>query len=95
MQIDDANLTPRQRQQIAAALGQDPGAVMVRCEAPGCTRQMALADAYSMALVYRMPGRGRAPYQCPQEQHFACSHVHAKAAMLACLQTHIEQGDHA
>lgn len=73
----------------------DPSAQLVVCEAPGCPAQIPLSRAYSMAIVYRMPGPGKLPYQCPYEQHFACCHAHAKLAALACLQSHIEAGDYA
>lgn len=92
--IDTTQLSPRQAMQVAAALGHDPSLVMIRCEAAGCPAIIRLADAFSMAVVYRMPGRGKAPFQCPAEQHFACSHAHAKQALLACLNGHIEAGDH-
>lgn len=93
--MDYSSMTPRQAAQVAKALGEDPSQVPVRCEAPGCTAVKPLGEMFSMAVVYRMPGAGKAPYQCSQEQHFGCSHNHAKSALLACLESHIEQGDHA
>lgn len=72
----------------------DPSLQLTPCEAPGCTVSRRLGEMFSMAVVYRMPGAGKRPYQCPDEQHFGCCHAHAKAALLACLDHHIEQGDH-
>ena len=75
----------------AHALGHaDSSALLVACEAPGCPRSVTVADAFSLALVYRMPGRGVSAFQCRDEQHFGCSHDHAVQAMLACLRDHIE-----
>lgn len=87
--------TNKQNMQIAAILGNDPSQVLITCEAPGCSKQIALANACSMAVVYRMPGFGHAPYQCGDEQHFGCCHEHAILALLSCLFSHIEAGDHA
>lgn len=83
--------------QIAESLGLDPStAVSVRCEAPGCGVLVPLGQAFSMAVVYRMPGPGApGPYQCAAQQHFGCSHACARAAVLLCLDTHIEGGPHA
>lgn len=58
------------------------------CEA--CNKVTPESQTYSLALVYRMPGPGITAFQCPAEQHFACSHECAVAAMQACLKEHIE-----
>lgn len=76
-------------------MAEDPSSTVLDCEAEGCGKQIALADACSMAIIYRMPGRGKSPYQCIHEQHFGCSHEHAVLALLQCLFDHIESGDHA
>ena len=75
----------------AHALGHtDDEQLYIACEAPGCSNSVTVKDAYSMAIVYRMPGRDVPGFQCAEEQHLGCSHAHAKAAMLACLSEHIE-----
>lgn len=68
----------------------DDEQVMIACEAPGCERSVLAAEVYSLALVYRIPGRGVPAFQCSEEQHFGCSHEHAVAAVAACLRNHIE-----
>lgn len=93
MTSDD--LTVLQRQRIAAALRQDPSAIPVKCEAPGCATVKPLGQMFSLLIWYPMPGPGKAPYMCAHEQHYGCSHEHARAAVLACLDSHIEGGDHA
>lgn len=75
----------------AKALGHaDDETLLIQCEAPGCTVSVPVAAVYSLAVVYRMPGRGVPAFQCAEEQHFGCSHEHARAAMLVCLDEHIE-----
>lgn len=63
-----------------------------------CGASVPLAQLHSIAIVYRMPGSlGSAmypAYQCPAEQHFACSHDHAAQAAQACLTEHIAYGPH-
>ena len=94
MDISQANHLQKMR--IAVILGEDPSAVIIPCEAKGCTVQKPLGQMFSMAIDYRMPGGKipKSPYQCPNEQHFGCSHEHAMLALLQCLFTCIEQGDH-
>lgn len=75
----------------AHALGHtDSLTLLVQCEAPGCSASVPVAEVYSLALIYRMPGRGIPAFQCADEQHFGCTHDHAVAAMQACLTRHIE-----
>ena len=93
--MDYSQLTPRQAARVAEAIGEDPSAVPIQCEAPGCLSVAPLGNMYSMAIIYRMPGPGKAPYQCPNEQHYGCTHDHAVLAMLGCLRAHIASGDHA
>lgn len=54
-----------------------------------CGAQTLEGDTFSLALVYRKPGRDIAAFQCPNEQHYACSHEHAVQAVMACLSEHI------
>ena len=88
------NWTPLVARRIAEAIGADPDAVPIPCEAPGCTAVRPHGEMFSMWVVYGMPGPGKAPYYCAREQHYGCTHDHAKAALLACLEGHIEMGDH-
>jgi hypothetical protein len=60
-----------------------------------CGKIVPLNDLHSLAVVYRMPGPGGTAYQCPNEQHYACSHEHAVLAVVACLTSHIELGPYA
>lgn len=94
--MDISQATHLQKMRIAAILGQDPSSVIIPCEAKDCTVQKPLGHMFSMATDYRMPGgeTPKSPYQCPQEQHFGCTHEHAMLALLQCLFTCIEQGDH-
>lgn len=87
-------LTPRAGCAAAHALGGDPDAVPVPCEVPGCGVVKPHGQMFSMWVVYGMPGLGMPPYHCPSIQHYGCSHEHAKAALLACLNSHIESGAH-
>lgn len=80
--------------QVYAAMGNDPSQVPVKCEAPDCDVIQPLSQMFSMAVVYRMPGYNVPPYQCENEQHFGCTHEHAMIALLKCLFTHIEDGEH-
>ena len=77
----------------------DPDERMQICEV--CGKEQPLKHCYSLALVYRMPGylfeenRGAGAYQCPDDQHFACSHEHAFLAAMFCYFEHIHTGPHA
>lgn len=82
------------RQKIAEIMQLDPSAIEVFCDAPGCSTKKPLGEMCSMAIVYRMPGPGTSPYQCPLEQHYGCCHEHAMLAMLVCLVRDIEAGPH-
>jgi len=92
MQVEE--LPVHARQKIAEIMRLDPSTITVSCEAPGCTASKPLGDMCSMAVVYRMPGPGTSPYQCPDEQHYGCCHEHAILALLKCLVTDIEAGQH-
>lgn len=65
-----------------------PEEIIYTCEI--CGAQTKEGDTYSLAWHYRKPGRGIPAFQCPGEQHFACSHEHAVQAMMACLEEHGE-----
>ena len=80
--------------QLAAALGLDPStAVGVRCEADGCNAVVPLGAAFSIYAEYRVQGGAYASCVCPhREQHFGCSHEHALAALLDCVQNHQKDG---
>lgn len=82
------------RQKVAEIMQLDPSTIEIPCEAPGCSTKKTLGEMCSMAVVYRMPGPGTAPYQCPVEQHYGCCHEHAILALLKCLVTDIEAGVH-
>lgn len=77
---------------------EDPSMRLIRCEI--CGEEKPLREMFSMAALYRMPGFnkeigvGLASYQCPDKQHFGCSHEHALLAMLYCLFEHIHEGPH-
>lgn len=77
----------------------DPDERLITCEV--CGKQIMLKYAFSPAVVYRMPGylhaegRGAPGYQCPDTQHFCCSHEHAMLAMFMCFFEHIHEGPHA
>jgi hypothetical protein len=76
----------------------DPSLAPTTCEI--CGEVKPLREMFSMATVYRMTGYaediqvGLPPYQCPDKQHFGCTHEHALLAMLYCLFEHIHEGPH-
>ena len=59
------------------------------CEICGIT--LTPATAYSMTVVYSMPGPGFAGDFCPAQQHFACCHEHAVLSAAACLLYHMDE----
>ena len=69
----------------------------ILCEV--CGKSTPLAQAHSMSVSYNMPGQDAKgvtypAYQCPNLNHFACSHEHAVLAALMCIFEHIDQGNH-
>lgn len=64
----------------------DPDHSRVRCEAPGCTRDVLIGTSFSfkvmMATTGVLPIRS---FECEEEQHFACSPEHAKLAAVHCM----------
>lgn len=88
---DGDNASQHRLLRTAQAAGHlDSSQLLIACEAPGCTNSVPVSEVYSLAAVYRMPGPNVPAFQCPEEQHFGCSHEHAKWAMLECLMNHIE-----
>lgn len=88
-------ISPIQAQRMASALGADPSAVTIPCEAPGCAAVRPLAAMHSLIVLYATTGGKpeRPPYGCPQEQHYACSHEHALEAAKVCLKQHFPHPD--
>lgn len=84
-------IAPHEAQRAAHALGADPAAVPVPCEAPGCVEIGPLGTRYSILLIYAVTGAhaGVPPYGCAREQHYGCTHDHAILAAQACLVSHL------
>lgn len=71
----------------------DPTGTTCICEGDNCRNEFILADAYSAVLVtFAMPGhREIASEQCPEYQHFCCSHECMVSAVTNCLNTHTKE----
>lgn len=76
----------------------DPSLAPTMCEL--CGKVQELRFCHSIGVVYMMPGHDAenkisyGSYQCPDTQHFACSHQHAMILSLCCLYEHIHTGNH-
>ena len=80
-------------------VGTDPRIVQL----PGHITHCAIAscdvalttECYSVPISYATPGLGYTAYICDaQDPHWACSEEHAKLAAAACLEEHLEGGNH-
>lgn len=59
------------------------------CEYPGCTVVVPQSKAHNLGVVY-LHSAGQAPsYQCPQIEHWTCSHEHAVPMAHLCLDNHV------
>lgn len=69
----------------------DPTRTRMICEAPGCTNEFTVADAFSaVAVAFALTGPDvRFSSQCAEEQHFACSPDCLRACLLDCFDNHL------
>ena len=75
--------------QHAPHMSGDPDDQDRPCEYPGCTVVVPQRLAHNLGVVYLHSG-GKAPsYQCPQIEHWTCSHEHAVAMAHLCLDEHV------
>lgn len=73
----------------------DPSVEIKHCELQGCDGQNILANMYSIKPTYALAGPLHAAFQCPEIQHYACSHEHAMLLAMHCLYEHVSFGPHA
>lgn len=92
-QAASGQIAPYEARKRAAALGADPDAVPVPCEAPGCTVVGPHRTRYSLIVCYAVFPNGQPAYGCDREQHYGCCHEHAIAAAHACLDAHLPHPD--
>ncbi len=67
----------------------DPSAQVIACEQ--CGAMTTIGDSHSFVIVYATTGPGgRIPsFQCPAEQHFACSQECAALLGHMCIDEHL------
>lgn len=66
---------------------------ITHCAIADCDQQLA-AECYAVGLAYATPGLGYGAYICDPHPHWSCSEEHAKLAAAACLEEHLESGEH-
>lgn len=73
----------------------DPSTEMKPCELPGCNEKNIIGNMYSIKNSYALAGPMKPAFQCPETQHYACSHEHAMLLSMHCLFEHVHCGPHA
>lgn len=83
-------LSPHKAQKALYHLGEDPSALVVPCEAPGCTNTVTIGDSFSFLCSLRTTGPAVTTgghrlgvITCPDVQHYGCSFDCAAAAHAA------------
>ncbi len=66
---------------------------ITHCAIASCDVELT-AECYAVSVSYATPGPGYTAYICDPHPHWACNEEHAKLAAAACLEEHLESGNH-